>query len=142
SRVRQLEDYVDELLLIFPFEKEYFKKWKVKATYIGNPLLDETAGFEADKNFRTKYGLKESIIALLPGSRKQEIERMLPLMMEVADAFTHDEFVIAGAPGIEESYYLNFTSEAVKIVYGQTYNLLNNATAAIVCSGTATLETA
>jgi len=143
NRAKKLEKFVDQLLLIFPFEVEYFKKWKVNATYVGNPLLDEIAAFKPDENFFSKNSLDtKSIIALLPGSRKHEISRMLPTMIEAVKKYDQYQFVIAGAPSVDRSFYENYLTTDIKIVFGQTYDLLHHSTAGIVCSGTATLEAA
>jgi len=136
NRVKKLEKFVDLLILIFPFEIEYFKKWKVNAVYAGNPLLDELS-IPQDKSDD-----KKKSIALLPGSRKQEISRTLPLMLEALEDEKEYEIIVAGAPGIDPTYYKQFLNNRCKIVFGKTYELLSGATAAIVCSGTATLETA
>jgi lipid-A-disaccharide synthase len=144
NRAKKLEQFVDELLLIFPFEVTYFKKWHVKATYIGNPLLDEINSFTPDPDFETKNKLakNKSIIALLPGSRKQEISATLPTMMKLAEAYKNFDFVICGAPSINPEFYKTFIGTNTKIIYNKTYEVLHLAKAAIVCSGTATLETA
>jgi lipid-A-disaccharide synthase len=143
NRAKKLERFVDELLLIFPFEIEYFKKWKVRSTYVGNPLLDEIAAFRPNPNFREDNQLDERpVIALLPGSRKQEITRMLPIMLQATRNYPQYQFVIAGAPGFDRTFYAPYLDECVRIVFSQTYDLLHNSIAAIVCSGTATLETA
>ncbi len=143
SRAKKLEKYVDLLLLIFPFEVDYFKKWKVKAVYVGNPLLDEIAHFNPNTLFRQQNDLSDKpIIALLPGSRKQEIKTTLPLMMELAKSYPDYQFLVAGAPSISKEMYAPFVNQNVKIIYNQTYDILNLSTAAIVCSGTATLEAA
>lgn len=144
KRAKKLEKFVDELLLIFPFEVEYFKKWKVKASYVGNPLLDEVNAFKPDATFceANHIDSKKDIIALLPGSRKQEIKTMLPNMMKLAQAYPQYEFVICAAPSIKPDFYQTFIGTNTKIIYNKTYEVLHLAKAAIVCSGTATLETA
>lgn len=143
NRAKKLEQFVDELLLIFPFEVNYFKKWKVKATYVGNPLLDEISEFKPNSNFYKDNTLDtRPVIALLPGSRKQEVTKMLPIMLEATKKYTDYQLVIAGAPGLDKSFYEPYLNERLNIVFGQTYDLLNISTAAVVCSGTATLETA
>lgn len=144
NRAKKLEKFVDELLLIFSFEVSYFKKWNVKATYVGNPLLDEINAFTADPDFKNLNNLSENkpIIALLPGSRKQEISSTLPNMMKLADEYKDYEFVICGAPSIKPEFYQTFIGTNTKIIYNKTYEVLHLAKAAIVCSGTATLETA
>jgi lipid-A-disaccharide synthase len=143
NRAKKLEKFVDELLLIFPFEVPYFKKWKVKTTYVGNPLLDEVDAFKPNVNFHLDNKLdNRPIIALLPGSRKQEVTKMLPIMLEATKKYTDFQLVIAGAPGLDRQFYEPYLNERLSIVFGQTYDLLKNATTAVVCSGTATLETA
>lgn len=142
NRGKKLEQFVDELLIIFPFEIPYFKKWKVKTTYVGNPLIDAIAGYSFNPVFLQEQGVTKPMIALLPGSRKQEIDKILPLMLQVVSRFPEYEFIIAGAPGLDIAHYEKYLSGQVKLVFGETYNLLKHAEAAIVCSGTATLETA
>ncbi len=143
KRGLKLEKYIDQLLLIFPFEVEYFKKWKVQATYVGNPLVQQIKAYKPNEAFCSQNQLgQKPIIALLPGSRKQEIKRILPTMLLVTAHFPEYEFVIAGAPSIDGSFYKEYLSKNTKIVYGQTYDLLSHSKAAVVCSGTASLETA
>ncbi len=143
KRGLKLEKYIDELLLIFPFEVDYFKKWKIHASYTGNPLIKQIKNYNANTLFRESNELSNKpIIALLPGSRKQEISRIMPTLLKVVKHFPAFQFVIAGAPSIAESYYQNYLNDEIKIVIGQTYDLLSNAAAAVVCSGTASLETA
>ena len=139
SRVAKIKKYVDELLVIFPFEVEFFQKYGMKVTYVGNPLLDEIA----KGNFKFTHQFDKPIIALLPGSRKQEIEGILPEMLAVVDRYPNHQFVIAATNTFSKEYYQSFIKEKnVKLVFNQTYGLLSNATAALVTSGTATLETA
>lgn len=144
KRVLRIKRVVDQLFCILPFEVDFYKEWGMKVNYVGNPLLDEIAQFSADPDFRNKQNLNDQqIVALLPGSRKQEIERLLPEMLSVMDNFPDYVFVIAAAPTFDESYYQQFIGiRSARLVFGQTYNLLSNAHAAIVASGTATLETA
>lgn len=142
NRAKVLEKYIDRLLLIFPFEPTYFKKWKVNATYVGNPMAEAIFRFEPTPEFLSSLGITKSIIALLPGSRKQEIAKTLPIMSGLVQQFSNYEFVIAGAPGMPADFYTTYNTHNLKIVYNQTYNLLSVAKAAVVCSGTATLETA
>ncbi len=143
NRAKKLEQFVDDLLLIFPFEVNYFKKWKVNAHYVGNPLLDEISHYPFDTNFRKNNQLDERpIIALLPGSRKQEVKKMLPVMIEATAIYKNHQLVIAGAPGLDPSFYEPWLNSRLGIVFGKTYDLLANSETAIVCSGTATLETA
>ncbi len=144
KRVLKIKKVVDQLFCILPFEVDFYKAWGMEVNYVGNPLLDEIGQFTVDHNFRTKEGLTEQkIIALLPGSRKQEIERLLPDMLSVTDNFSDYQFVVAAAPTFTADYYQQYIGDKkVKLVFGQTYNLLSHAHAALVASGTATLETA
>lgn len=136
KRGKKLEKYIDLLLLIFPFEKEYFKKWQVNSLYVGNPLIDEI-----ESNTQETKPIKS--VLLMPGSRKQEIKSTLPTMLYLAKLWPHYQFQIAGAPGIDAHFYNAFNIQSnVEIKYNQTYALLKEADVAIVCSGTATLETA
>ena len=144
KRVLKIKRDVDQMYCILPFEVDFYKKWGMEVHYVGNPLLDEKAQFAADVDFRKSEQLTdEKIIALLPGSRKQEIERLLPDMLSVTAQFPAYQFIIAAAPTFTAAYYRQFIgNKKVKLVFAQTYNLLNNAHAALVASGTATLETA
>jgi lipid-A-disaccharide synthase len=143
KRVLKIKRIVDRLFCILPFEVDFYAGWGMKVDYVGNPLLDEIAQFTPDPDFKKKYGLQKEVVALLPGSRKQEIERLLPDMLSVTAAFPDHQFVVAAAPSFEEAYYRQFIKTAnVTLVFAQTYNLLQVAKAAIVASGTATLETA
>jgi len=144
KRVLKIKRVVDQLFCILPFEVDFYKQWGMEVNYVGNPLLDEIATFNPSKSFYPDHHLSEQkIIALLPGSRKQEIERLLPDMLSVTNQFPDYQFVIAAAPTFSEAYYQQFIgNKAVKLVFSQTYQLLHHAHAALVASGTATLETA
>lgn len=146
SRVFKIKKFVDRMFVILPFEKDFYARYDVEVDFVGHPLLDMIADLSsADKeNFIQKNDLGDKpIIALLPGSRKQEIKKMLPLMLSVVNRFENYTFVIAGAPSIDKSFYDEYSSMSnVKLVQGQTHQLLQNAYAALVTSGTATLETA
>jgi lipid-A-disaccharide synthase len=144
KRVLKIKKVVDKMLCILPFEVDFYKSWGMDVAYVGNPLLDAIAVHQTDKQFREKYQLEDKkIIALLPGSRKQEITKILPDMLAVADRFADYQFVIAGAPSFNSDYYTGFIqNRKVPVVFNATYDLLLNAEAAIVASGTATLETA
>lgn len=150
SRVKKIKATIDHLYLILPFEKEFFAKLNYHNTsYIGNPLSDSIASFKknqqlSSQEFRDQNQLSDKpIIALLAGSRKQEIVRCLPEMLKSANTFSAYEFVVAGAPSIQAELYNKILKNyPVKIVYNQTYQLLSHAHAAVVTSGTATLETA
>lgn len=146
-RVRKIKASVDKMLVILPFEEEFYRQYGIDVTYVGNPLLDELAKFgTANRSIflrQNSLGASREIIALLPGSRKQEIKRMLPLMLKVVPHFPEYQFVVAGVSSIEKSLYKNIIGNAdVFLVENQTYELLQNASAAVVTSGTATLETA
>ena len=144
KRVLKIKRVVDHMFCILPFEVDFYKTWGMKVDYVGNPLLDEIAQFHPDLNFREKNQLGDKkIIALLPGSRKQEIERLLPVMLSVVENHSDYTFAIAAAPTFTEAYYQQFMgSTKVVLLFNNTYNLLHHAHAAIVASGTATLETA
>ena len=149
-RIKQIKRDVDELFSILPFEVEFFEgKHQYPIHYVGNPTVDEITAFKASYTesrsaFLQKNGLSERpLIALLAGSRKQEIKDNLPDMIRAAANFSEYQLVLAGAPGISPSYYQSYLGDAdVKIVFNQTYPLLTHAAAALVTSGTATLETA
>lgn len=142
NRVHAIKRDVDLMLCILPFEPEFYHRFGMETQFVGHPLLDEVAGFSAQQ-IPSLEGLQKPVVALLPGSRKQEIKRMLPLMAQVAKRFPAFHFVVAGAPGQEPAYYNQFLTESnLEVVHGQTYNLLATSTAALVASGTATLETA
>jgi len=144
KRVLKIKRIVDQLFCILPFEVDFYASWGMNVQYVGNPLLDEIAQFKVAVDFRAKAGLStQDIIALLPGSRKQEIERLLPAMLSVIDNFPNHQFVIAAAPTFDAAYYQQFIEQkSAKLVFAQTYDLLSAADVAIVASGTATLETA
>jgi lipid-A-disaccharide synthase len=148
SRVKKIKKYIDKLFVIFPFEIEYFRKFGIEVEYFGNPLADVINDFNSQKEvldiFIKKNDLSSKpIIALVAGSRKGEINRLLPEMINAVNGLNDYQFVVAGAPSIPEEVYKKITGKSeIKVVYGQTYNLISNATLAIVTSGTATLETA
>ncbi|MBS1531858.1 MAG: lipid-A-disaccharide synthase [Bacteroidetes bacterium] len=144
KRVLKIKRIVDHLFCILPFEVEFYKSWGMDVDYVGNPLLDAINDFKPDPNFRNKHGLgDDKIIALLPGSRRQEISRILPDMVAAAKNFSDYRFVVAGAPSFKSSYYDGYLEgSGIKLVFDSTYDLLNNAYAAVVTSGTAVLETA
>lgn len=140
SRVHKIAASTDKVFCILPFEKDFYKSFGYDVEFVGHPLLDALNQPLGDFSLRDD-GRK--IIAVLPGSRKQEIRTMLPEMLKVKKEFPEYRFVIAGAPSQPESFYRDIPgSDQTEIVFGQTYALLRNAHAAIVTSGTATLETA
>lgn len=149
-RIKNIKRDVDELFSILPFEVDFFEgKHQYPIHYVGNPTLDEVAAFRASyketrQDFFERNGLQaKPVIALLAGSRKQEIKDNLPDMIRAASSFGGYQLVLAGAPGINADYYQAYIGDAdVKVIFGQTYELLSHADAALVTSGTATLETA
>ena len=143
KRVMKIKRVVDHMFCILPFEVDFYKKWDMKVDYVGNPLLDAVTDFTPLPHFLKDNGLTKKIIALLPGSRKQEISRLLPDMLSVTTKYPEYQFVIAGAPTFDKAYYDKFIgNQKIPVLFNATYNLLNNSEAAIVASGTATLETA
>jgi lipid-A-disaccharide synthase len=131
--------------VILPFEKEFFKKFDWQAEYVGNPVLDAVKAHKADDQFisRNQLNARDGFIALLPGSRKQELKRIIPLMAEVARREPNRLFGVAAVNNLDKSLYAEVSQlKNVKLIFEDTYNLLLHATAAIVTSGTATLETA
>lgn len=150
-RIKNIKRDVDELFSILPFEIDFFAAHQYPIHYVGNPCVDAVDAYRKENNeefnrFIVDNGLSEKpVIALLAGSRKQEIKDNLPMMLKAAASFTKDyQLVLAGAPGMNPAYYTNYIGEdiPVKIIFGQTYRLLQQAEAALVTSGTATLETA
>ncbi|SFT42846.1 lipid-A-disaccharide synthase [Lishizhenia tianjinensis] len=142
NRVHKIKKVVDKMFVILPFEKEFYQRFDYEVEYVGHPLLDAIQQYKANNHPQFENEEKE-IIALLPGSRKQEISRKLPVMLEAIKDFGQYRVVIAGAPSLDEDFYTSFPlPEGTEIVFGKTYDVLNVATAALVTSGTATLETA
>ncbi len=149
SRVKKLQKYVDHLYCILPFEVPYFHSHGIAAFYAGNPLLDAISQRshqqESFSEFRNEFSLNsKKIVALLPGSRKQEISAMLPTMLKVSQKFPNYQFVLAGAPGQPDDFYNSYLKNYpdVPLLRATTYRLLAQSEAALVASGTATLETA
>ncbi len=148
SRVKVLKKYVDQLFVIFPFEIDYFKKHGIDVIYEGNPLTDSIAGGLKIKSFgdfiEVNKLMDKPIIALVAGSRKQEIKYNLPQMLKLVVEFPEYQFVIAGAPSLKPEVYNKHIKKGlpVSLVFNQTYQLIKNSTLALVTSGTATLETA
>ncbi|NCB09398.1 MAG: lipid-A-disaccharide synthase, partial [Bacteroidia bacterium] len=147
-RVKKIKAYVDEMFTIFPFETGFYQKHGFDVHYVGNPLLDSITEFR--KRAQTKAAFLEKnqlddrpVVALLAGSRVQEIKRTLPLMVKVAAFFPQFQFVVAGVNSIDKGLYRQYLdSSAVPLIFNQTYDLLNHAHTALVASGTAALETA
>ena len=138
GRVRQIKKYVDKMFVIFPFEKEFYARYGVEVDFVGHPLLDELT---STRHEMSKPG--EKIIALLPGSRKQEISYLLPEYLKVIPHFSEYKFVVAGISDLGKDFYSSLIGRAdCEIEWNNTYELLSRSYAAIVTSGTATLETA
>ena len=147
-RIKNIKRDVDELFSILPFEIEFFeKKHGYKINYVGNPCVDAVDAFlrgnpEERASFMRRNAIPDKpVVALLAGSRKQEITANLPVMLQAMKDFPGYQPVIAGAPGIDKDFYKPYLEDGACIVFGETYNILNNAHAALVTSGTATLET-
>ena len=148
SRIRKIKAYVDEMFIIFPFEQGFYRKHLFEAQYHGNPLIDavdeKIQHQDRFSNFVQEQGLDHRpIVAILPGSRKQEIDRNLEVMIRVIRHHSDHQFVIAGAPSIEKEYYRQYLNvDNLSFVHDKTYDLLSHSRAAIITSGTATLEAA
>lgn len=148
GRVKKIKAYVDRMYVIFPFEEDFYRKYDYVVQYAGNPLVDAISERpwqeESFHDFVEVNGLSgKPIIALLAGSRAQELKHVLPKMLSMVKYFPEYEFVIAGAPSMKAKDYAPYMKGGgVPIVYGQTYRLLQQSRAALVTSGTATLETA
>lgn len=144
SRVKNIKKYIDKMLVILPFEKEFYAKWNYPVEYVGHPLVKVIDDFKQQVSNGKQTGGEENIIAVLPGSRRQEISVKLPIMLSVARHFPGYHFIVARAPGVEEDFYKPFFNNTpnVSAVSDGTYSLLSRASAALVTSGTATLETA
>ena len=143
NRVKSMKECIDLMLVILPFEKEYFKnKWNWEVAYVGHPLVEETEAAIARK--QPGRIAEKPVVALLPGSRKQEISKKLPVMLAMSRRFPGYQFIVAKAPGTDESFYKEMLSAYPGVIYVQnrTYELLLQSEAALVTSGTATLETA
>ena len=138
-----MKETIDKMIVILPFEKDYFKnKWNWEVEYVGHPLVEV---IEDHKTMDHRpWTMDKQIIAVLPGSRKQEILKKLPVMLEVSKAFPSYQFIVAKAPGVDDDFYSSLLDQYnnVSAVSGKTYDLLMKAKAALVTSGTATLETA
>ena len=147
-RINKIKQVVDAMFTIFPFETEFFKKHDYDVYYVGNPLLDSISEFSKKALLKTEFLQKNKlddrpIVALLAGSRVQEINNTLPLMVEISKLFPAFQFVVAGVKSIDIELYKKYLSgSSLTLIFDQTYDLLNNAHTALVASGTAALETA
>jgi lipid-A-disaccharide synthase len=142
KRVEKIKMYVDKMLVILPFEKPFYEdKWNYQVDFVGHPLLDE---IEFNNEYKLQLNNNEKqVIAILPGSREQEINKILPEFLKITKYFPDYHFVIAGIPHLGNEYYNKFTTDKnIEIIFGKTYHLLNQSYAALVASGTATLESA
>lgn len=148
KRVHKIKKVVDQMFVILPFEKAFYAKFGMEVEFVGHPLLDAIDNYQAQLervDLREKHQLDERpIIALLPGSRIQEVKKKLPIMLDSIVDREKYQLVIAGAPSLEVDFYNQFTAgqSNIRIIHGATYDMLSLATAALVTSGTATLETA
>lgn len=143
NRVKMMKQAIDKMLVILPFEKAYYKnKWNWEVEYVGHPLVEVIERHKTDSKGSPLSG--KPIVALLPGSRKQEILKKLPIMLEVSRSFPGYQFIVAKAPGVEEQFYDDLLKPYSNVSYvsNKTYDLLLQSKAALVTSGTATLETA
>lgn len=149
-RIKSIKKYIGKMFSILPFEVEFYKRHNYEIQYVGNPTVEEINDFkirykESKTDFIKRNGLEQNkpIIAILAGSRKQEIKSNLSKMLDAAVKFNGYQPVIAGAPGINPEYYSEYIAgKNIKIIFGETYSLLSHSDAALVTSGTATLETA
>jgi len=146
SRVKTIKSCVDKMLVILPFEKDFYKKWNFEVEYVGHPLVEVIENFQAaaEGNPSPFSNNDLPVVALLPGSRRQEILKKLPIMLEVTRMFPGHYFVVAKAPGIHDEFYDDLLKDYPNVtsIQNKTYDLLQHAKAACVTSGTATLETA
>ena len=147
SRVHKIKKFVDQMFVILPFEKDFYAEFGYEVEYLGHPLLDAIGDYHqvarTKEQFISNNQLENRpIIAVLPGSRKQEVSIKLPIMLEALKSFDDYQLIIAGAPSLDKSFYDSLLTEKIKIIFGETYDLLSNSEAAVVTSGTATLETA
>lgn len=141
KRVHQIKRDVERVFCVLPFEQDFYQRFDVDVSFVGHPLLDINDDSMDLKSFLTQNNLPDRpIIALLPGSRTQEIHSMLPIMLSTVEHFPDYQFVIAGAPGQEPSRYQPYLNDRVRLIFGQTYPLLKHAQAGLITSGTATLE--
>ncbi|MEM9919942.1 MAG: lipid-A-disaccharide synthase [Bacteroidota bacterium] len=144
GRVRIVKQFIDRMFVILPFEKAFYAKHQVEVDFLGHPLMDVIPRFEGQKDFCKHHHLDERpLVALLPGSRQQEIRLMLPTMLQLIDRYPDFQFAIAAAPSIPLSFYKSLCKgQTVPLIQGNTYDLLQQADSALVTSGTATLEAA
>ena len=147
-RVKKVKAFVDEMFTIFPFEAEFYKKHDFKVNYVGNPLMDSISEYKKSTITKSDFFEKNKldnrqVVAILAGSRLKEIKRILPVMVKATKGFSDFQFVIAGVKNIEKNVYDKIIGDKdISIIFDQTYDLLSHSYAALVTSGTASLETA
>ncbi len=138
NRVKTIKKVVDLMLVILPFEKAFYKKWNYDVKFVGHPLLDEIE----DKDYNFDLKIDKPIIALLPGSREQEVKTILPQIIKIESEFPNYQFIVAGVQHIPDKVYNKILKESnIKVIKGNTYGLLSHSKGALIASGTATLET-
>jgi len=145
SRAKELKKTIDRMFVILPFETAFYRKYGMEVEYVGNPVLDAIKSFTPSPDFLLRQGLSQDkpIVALLPGSRRMEIRRMIPVMAKLIDQFPDAQFALGALSNLDGALYEPLRSHPrVSWVADDTYNLLHVSAAAVVCSGTATLETA
>ena len=147
SRIHKIKRDIDKMMVILPFEKDFYQKWGMEVDFVGHPLLDEIGTRKwIDDTWKKKHGIPENkkLIALLPGSRKQEIDTMLPIMIEATEGMDDYHFLLAMAPSQALEAYISHLNQRSNITHiqGETYAILSASSGALVTSGTATLETA
>ena len=145
NRVYKIKELVDKMYVILPFEKDFYKRFDFDVEYVGHPLLDEIAKFvfsDSRLSFLDRNQLdNRAIIAVLPGSRKQEVSVKLPIMLAAVKGYVNHQIIVAGAPTLSKEFYASI-DDSVSVIFNETYEIMANARAAIVTSGTATLEAA
>ena len=145
NRVYKIKELVDKMYVILPFEKDFYKRFDFDVEYVGHPLLDEIAKFDFSDSrlsFLDRNQLdNRAIIAVLPGSRKQEVSVKLPIMLAAVKGYVNHQIIVAGAPTLSKEFYASI-DDSVYVIFNETYEIMANARAAIVTSGTATLEAA
>ena len=142
SRVQQIKAYVDQVLCILPFEEDFFKDNGVESTFVGHPLIDAIDQWEANSHFKEAHKIEKPVLAILPGSRKQEVSKLLPVLIEGSTPFKEShQIVVAKSKSLSKSFF-DQVPPHIKVIDNATYDILNIAQVALVASGTATLETA
>lgn len=143
KRALKLKACVDQMFVILPFEKDFFKLFNWKVDYAGNPVVDALNAFNFDENFRVQHRLSGTCVALLPGSRRQEVQHMAPVLVQVANRFPEHTFLVPQVDNLDDAAYHTLMQQSnVRVLKAQAYDILRHSRAAVVTSGTATLETA